>query len=171
MKTRLILPLAVSAIVPLLFAVALAQNDAPKTDSKAADAKATDKADAKTAKTRAKPRGRLPAFYNQVIDGQQREKIYSIQQQYEPKITALKAELQALQQKVNGEVEAVLTPEQLAKVKSLAEEAKQKRQNATTTTTASTDENPDSDGDDGDDADDKTDAKADAAKASAKTGK
>jgi phage host-nuclease inhibitor protein Gam len=124
MKASLRVPLAVSAIVPFIFAVALAQSDAPKGASKA-DAKAADKSDAKSAKPRAKPRGRVPAYYNQVIDGQKREKIYAIQQSYDPKISALKAELQALQDKLDAEVEAVLTPDQLTKVKALAEEAKQ----------------------------------------------
>jgi hypothetical protein len=133
MKRSLRVPLVVSAIVPFLFAVAWAQNEAPKADK----ANAADKADAKPAKQRAKPRGRLPAYYNQVVDGQQREKIYAIQQQYEPKITALKAELQALQDKLDAEVEGVLTAEQRDKVKSLTEAAKQKRKGATASATAS----------------------------------
>ncbi|MGH7134753.1 MAG: hypothetical protein ACREHD_03375 [Pirellulales bacterium] len=122
MKSRLRVPLTLLAVLPLLFAVAFAQSDAPKAGSKA---------DTKAAKQRAKPRGRLPAYYNQVIDGQQREKIYAIQQQHEPKINELKAELQALQDKLDAEVEGVLTPEQLAKVKELTEAAKQKRKGGT----------------------------------------
>lgn len=152
MKRTLCVPLVVSAIVPFLFAVALAQSDAPKADSKAT-AKA---ADAKPAKERAKPRGRLPAYYNQVIDGQQREKIYAIQQQYEPKISALKAELQALQDKLDAEVDGVLTSEQREKVKSLTEAAKQKRKapaTASATSSATTESSTTSGGDDA--ADDK----------------
>ena len=147
MKTSLRVPLAISAIVPFIVAVALAQPDAPKPGSKA-DAKAADKADAKAAKQRAKPRGRLPAYYNQVIDGQQREKIYAIQQQYEPKITELKAELQALQDKLDAEVEAVLTPEQLTKVKALTEDAKQKRKNSASASASATTEPADDGNDD-----------------------
>jgi hypothetical protein len=131
MKSRMKVPLTMLAVVPLLFAVTFAQSDAPKAGSKA-DAKAADKSDAKAAKQRAKPRGRLPAYYNQVIDGQQREKIYAIQQQYEPQIAKLKSELQALQDKLDAEVEGVLTPEQLTKVKDLTEAGKQKRKGAAT---------------------------------------
>ena len=36
-----------------------------------------------------KPRGRLPAFYNRVVKRQQREKIYEIQREYQPKIDEL----------------------------------------------------------------------------------
>ena len=35
------------------------------------------------------PRGRLPAYYAQVVDEKQREAIYKIQQEYEPKIADL----------------------------------------------------------------------------------
>lgn len=132
MKAYIRVPFAMSAIIPLLLAVAVAQNDAPAGGSKA-EAKASTKSDAKPAKQRAKARGRLPAYYNQVIDGQQREKIYAIQQQYEPKISSLKAELQALQDKLDAEMEGVLTPEQLSKVKELTEAAKQKRKGSATT--------------------------------------
>lgn len=154
MKRTLRVPLVVSAIVPFLFAVAWAQTEAPKGDK--AKANAADTADSKPAKQRAKPRGRLPAYYNQVVDGQQREKIYAIQQQYEPKISALKAELQALQDKLDAEVEGVLTAEQREKVKSLTDAAKQKRKGATATATASA--TTETSTDDGSDADDDKDA-------------
>jgi Spy/CpxP family protein refolding chaperone len=136
MKVARRFPFVVSAVVLLsAVSIAIAQQDskpAAKADAKAADGK--------TAKPRAKPRGRLPAYYSKVVDGQQREKIYAIQKQYEPKITALKAELQALQEKVDGEVAAVLTPEQQAMVKKLADDAKAKRKHAAGAgATASTD--------------------------------
>jgi hypothetical protein len=127
MKVARRFPFVVSAIVLLsAVSISLAQQDSSKPASKS-EAKA---AESKTAKPRAKPRGRLPAHYGKVVDGQQRERIYAIQKQYEPKIAALKAELQALQDKLNGEVEAVLTPDQQATVKKLAEEAKAKRKTA-----------------------------------------
>lgn len=126
-------PLVVFAIVPFLFAVAGAQSDAPKAASKAADrADKADRADAKPAKQRAKARGRLPAFYGQVVDGLQREKIYAIQKDYEPKISALQAELKALQDKRDADCQAVLTPEQREKLKALTDAAKQKRKGAAT---------------------------------------
>jgi len=136
MQVSFRLPFVLSAaVLPFILSVALAQGDASKSDAKP-DAKAA-KADAKPAKPRAKPRGRLPAYYSKVVSGQQREKIYAIQQQYEPKISALKAELQALQDKMDGEVEAVLTPEQREIVKKAADEAKQKRKSSASATASS----------------------------------
>ena len=76
-------------------------------------------------KTRA--RGRLPAYYNQVVTGEQREKIYEIQEQYQPKIEALDAQLKALKKEREERITAVLTPEQRQKVEEAATKAKQKR--------------------------------------------
>jgi len=72
-------------------------------------------------------RGRLPAYYGQVVDEKQRAAIYEIQKQYAPRIDALKAQLAALTEERNEKVAAVLTPEQQAKVASLKAEAKAKR--------------------------------------------
>ena len=85
------------------------------------------KAEAKTAKPRAKPRGRLPAHYGDVVDAEQKEKIYGIQQSYQPQIEALQSQLAAVREKQTTEIEAVLRPEQLEKVKQLAAAAKAKR--------------------------------------------
>ena len=85
---------------------------------------------AKAAKPRAKPRGRLPAHYAAVADEEQREKIYRIQQGYQPQIEELQAKLAALREKQAVEIEAVLTPEQKEKVKELAAAAKAKRAKA-----------------------------------------
>ncbi|HEV3344129.1 MAG TPA: hypothetical protein VG125_27385 [Pirellulales bacterium] len=163
MKTARRFPFVVSAVVVLsAVSIALAQQDskpAAKADAKAADGK--------TAKPRAKPRGRLPAYYSKVVDGQQREKIYKIQQQYEPKISALKAELQALQEKVDAEVEAVLTPEQQATVKKLTEEAKAKRKHAAGTAASTEGEGEDEEAEETE-ADEKA---GEAAKTTGKTGK
>ena len=72
-------------------------------------------------------RGQLPAYYGQVVDKQQREKIYAIQGEYAPKIDALKAQLAALIAERDEKVAAVLTPEQLKTVEKLSAEAKAKR--------------------------------------------
>ena len=150
MKVSIRLPLMLSAaILPFILSIGLAQQEAPKGDSK--PAAAADKADAKAAKPRAKPRGRLPAFYGKVVDGKQREKIYAIQQQYEPKISALKAELQDLQDKADAEIDAVLTAEQRDTIKKLADEAKQKRKvTASATASATTEASPGEKDDDAD---------------------
>jgi hypothetical protein len=57
--------------------------------------KAADNA-APAAKQKAKPRGRLPAYYSDVIDGEQRTKIYAIQDKYDPQFEALRAQMKAL---------------------------------------------------------------------------
>lgn len=77
-------------------------------------------------------RGRLPAYYAQVVDQKQRKQIYAIQREYAPKIDALKAQLAALVADRNEKVDAVLTPEQLSKVEQLKAEAKAKREKART---------------------------------------
>jgi hypothetical protein len=71
-----------------------------------------------------KPRGRLPAYYGQVVDEKQREAIYAIQADYAGRISALQAQLDALIGERDQKVEGVLTPEQLQKVKELREKAK-----------------------------------------------
>ncbi|HWB13304.1 MAG TPA: hypothetical protein VG826_29025 [Pirellulales bacterium] len=167
MKVARRFPFVVAAILLSAVSISLAQQDSSKPATKA-DAKA----EGKTAKPRAKPRGRLPAYYSKVVDGQQREKIYKIQQQYESKIAALKAELQALQEKVDAEVEAVLTAEQQSMVKKLAEEAKAKRKH-TTSASASTATSTDGESEEEEAEETEADAKADesASKTSDKTEK
>lgn len=82
----------------------------------------------KEQKKRKKARGRLPNYYARVgISKEQRERIYSIQAQYNEKIEALEKQLAELKSKRDAEVEAVLTPEQKKKLASLREEAAKKR--------------------------------------------
>jgi hypothetical protein len=73
------------------------------------------------------PRGRLPAYYAQVVDEKQREAIYKIQQEYEPKIADLRAQLDKLTKERDAKTAAVLTPEQQKKVADLQAAAKAKR--------------------------------------------
>jgi Spy/CpxP family protein refolding chaperone len=73
------------------------------------------------------PRGRLPAYYAEVVDEKQREAIYKIQQEYEPKIADLRAQLDKLTKEREAKVTAVLTPEQQKKVAELQAAAKAKR--------------------------------------------
>ena len=75
-------------------------------------------------------RGRLPVYYNRVVDKEQRDKIYAIQREFAPKIDALKAQLEALMTDRDKKVEAVLTPEQLKTVEKLMGAAKAKRDQA-----------------------------------------
>jgi hypothetical protein len=65
---------------------------------------------------------RLPAHYAQVVDEQQREKIYKIQEEYQPKIDALQKQIDALKKERDDKISALLTADQKKQV----EEAKTK---------------------------------------------
>jgi colicin import membrane protein len=92
--------------------------------------KAESKADAKApAKTEAKKVSRrLPNFYGDLVDGAQKEKIYAVQDKYGPQIDALAEQVKALQAKRDAEIEAVLTPEQKAKLEKARADSKAKAQ-------------------------------------------
>ncbi|MCG8586502.1 MAG: hypothetical protein MI757_17470 [Pirellulales bacterium] len=92
----------------------------------------------KKAKDPKQPRGRLPAYFRQVVDDKQRNQIYALQTKYRAdrdeigeeikRITAdLRKKLAELKQAHDKEVEAVLSAEQLAKVQKLRDEAAAKR--------------------------------------------
>jgi hypothetical protein len=72
-------------------------------------------------------RPRLPNFYAQVVTAEQRQKIYDIQRKYFDKIEALRKQLEALIAQRDAEIEAVLTPEQKAKIEQLRKEASERR--------------------------------------------
>jgi len=74
------------------------------------------------------PRGRLPAYYAEVVDEKQRAAIYSIQQEYAERIKQLRSQLEAVTKERDQKILAVLTPEQQKKVAELAEAAKAKRE-------------------------------------------
>lgn len=70
-------------------------------------------------KERVKPKKgihRLPPHYGGVVDDEQRAKIYKIQDEYQPKIEALEAQLKNLRKERDGKIEALLTPEQKQKI-------------------------------------------------------
>ncbi len=113
---------------------AAAADDAAK-KKKTATAK-SEKADG-SARQRAKPRGRLPNFYAQVVDDTQREKIYQIQQGYkaetaklEAKIRDLRKQMKALKQRQAESTAAVLSAKQRTEVDRLRAAAKQRRAQA-----------------------------------------
>lgn len=78
-------------------------------------------------KERAKPRGRLPNYFAAVVDGTQRETIYSIQAKYAKQVEDLQRQLEELKTTRDQEVDAVLTPEQLEAVNAKRAEAAAKR--------------------------------------------
>ena len=86
--------------------------------------------DQEETKPRRKPRGILPTHYGAIVAPDQRERIYDIQQSYAEQISKLEEQLAALKAKRDKEIEAVLTPEQLTKLKKLQDEAKAKREAA-----------------------------------------
>jgi hypothetical protein len=120
---RKVLPLC--AALTLAAAIGLAQQATkPAPKGTKADGAA---ADSSAVKTRAKPQGRLPVHYGKVVDPSQKAKIYKIQQSYEPQIAALNAQLQALRDKRDAEIDAVLTAEQRDKVAAFRADAKKQR--------------------------------------------
>ena len=127
-----------SVSAALAVAVVFATNANAQTD------KAKDKDTAKTTKDDkkpSKPRGRLPAYYRQVVDDGQRTKIYALQAKYRKDSAQITAEVRGLSKKLaevrkklaqlkaaeSKEVEAVLTAEQKKKVDALRAEAAAKR--------------------------------------------
>lgn len=76
----------------------------------------------KEAKERAKPRGRLPNFFSKVVTEEQKEKIYKVQAAHADKIASLSAQMKEELAKQKAEIDAILTPEQLEKVKALVAE-------------------------------------------------
>src|SRR5262245_35174264 len=83
------------------------------------ETKKTDKTD----KTEKKAKGRLPAYYADIVTDEQRNKIYEIQAKHEDKISELTASLAAANKAMNTEIENVLTPEQKVKLKAAQDEA------------------------------------------------
>ncbi len=78
-------------------------------------------------KEKADPRGPLPTYYRDVVDGIQREKMYNVHQSYEAKIKEAQAAVKALLEKRDAELEALLRPDQLERVQQLKKEAKTKQ--------------------------------------------
>jgi len=92
-------------------------------DTKKADSKA--KAGAKE-----KPKGRLPAYYKDVVTDEQQEKIYAIQAKYEKQLDDLQAQLDAVKAKQMAEIETLLSAEQKDKIAKAKEEADAKKKSS-----------------------------------------
>jgi hypothetical protein len=75
----------------------------------------------------AKARGRLPAYYKDIVDARQKEQIYSIQAEFNGKIDALKEQIEKLADDRDAAVENVLSPAQKGKLKIAKEAAAAKR--------------------------------------------
>ena len=72
-------------------------------------------------------KGRLPAYYGDIVTQEQREKIYQIQSLFAKQKETLEAQLNALKEKEEQEIENVLSAPQKAKLKQVQEEAAAKR--------------------------------------------
>jgi exonuclease V gamma subunit len=79
---------------------------------------------AKKAVQKKQTKGRLPAYYGQIVNAEQRKRIYQIQATYNPRIDALQAEIDALVTKRDAEIRGVLTPEQRERLDVRVDEAK-----------------------------------------------
>ena len=90
-----------------------------------AEIKAPPVAKAKESKS---PYHRLPPYYGHVVSPEQRKQIYAIQDEYGPKIDALRKQLEALMAEREAKIAAVLTEEQQKEVARLQAEARTKRQ-------------------------------------------
>lgn len=114
--TVLVLPALALAGMPVLNAA---------DEKPAAEAKKEGAAEKPAKKSPADYRGPLPAYYTRVIAPDQKDKIYAIQDAYEPQMAALQKQMKELLAKRDAEIEAVLTPEQREKVAAMkAERAK-----------------------------------------------
>lgn len=80
--------------------------------------------DAKPAKAR---KGRLPAYYADIVTEEQRTKIYEIQAKYSKELESLSEQIAAVTKKQREEMEAVLSPEQKDKLKKSEDDAVAKR--------------------------------------------
>ena len=69
-------------------------------------------------------RGPLPAYYDDLVNGEQRDRIYAIQKEHGAEIRKLNAALNEAKAKRDAAIEAVLRPEQKEKLAKLQAEAK-----------------------------------------------
>ena len=86
-----------------------------------------------------KPRGRLPAYFSTVVTSKQREEVYTVQAKYSKQLEDLEKQIAALRAEMLKEVDAVLTPEQLAEVKKKRNEAAAKKKSGAQKPPAKTD--------------------------------
>ena len=79
------------------------------------------------AETPKKAKGRLPAYYADVVSEEQRDKIYAIQAKFEGKIKELQDQLAAIEKEQDAEIEKLLTAEQKAKIEAARKESADKK--------------------------------------------
>lgn len=99
---------------------------APALLAQKAEGKAESKAAAPEKSKEAKSYKRLPAYYGDIVDGAQKEKIYSLQEKWGKQIDELAEQVKALQKQRDAEIEGVLTAEQKVKLEKTRADAKAK---------------------------------------------
>jgi hypothetical protein len=77
-----------------------------------------------------KAKGRLPAYYADIVNDDQKTKIYAIQSKYAKKLESLNEQLLEVTKQQNSEIEDVLTADQKEKVKKAQEEGTAKKKKA-----------------------------------------
>jgi hypothetical protein len=93
----------------------------------------------KPAATEKKSVRRLPAYYGDLVDKTQREKIYALQEKYDAQLSPLTEQIKSLQDQRDKEIEAVLNADQKAKLEKARADAKAKAaERAATKKTAET---------------------------------
>ena len=108
--------LAIAFLLPAWLDPVIAQ---PKGDAAKVERKQVKKAPAK---------GRLPTYYAQIVNEGQRQRIYQIQASFNPKIEALRAEIDALEAQRDAEIRAVLSPAQQQRLDARIAQAQAKKE-------------------------------------------
>jgi hypothetical protein len=108
--------LAAAFLLPAWTGPVIAQ---PKADAAKVEGKQAKKAPVK---------GRLPAYYSQIVTESQRQRIYQIQANYNPKIESLQAQIEALEAQRDEEMRAVLSPDQKRRLDARIAEAQAKKE-------------------------------------------
>lgn len=116
-KKFVVATLASTLVVAVVSLDSIGQ-DATKADSKA-------KAGAK-----AKAKGRLPAYYKDVVTEEQRDQIYAIQAKYVKQLEDLQSQIDAVKAKQSDEIEGLLSAEQKEKLAKVKTEADAKKKTA-----------------------------------------
>lgn len=69
---------------------------------------------------------RLPNFFKDVVDGEQKEKLYALQEKFDAQIATLTEQVKALQKQRDTAFEALLSAEQKTKLEKLRADSKAK---------------------------------------------
>jgi hypothetical protein len=72
----------------------------------------------------------LPLYYKGVVTDDQKQQVYSIQDEYKPKLDALREQLKSLTAERDAKLDVLLTADQKAKVQAKRDEAQAKRAEA-----------------------------------------